>query len=44
VFRRSNCKPHLLLYNYRNVAYQEISNEDKTSGNFAKANELDYKP
>jgi hypothetical protein len=32
----------LLLYNYRNVSYQEISNEDKTSGNFAKAKELGY--
>jgi len=34
----------LLLYNYRNVSYQEISNEDKTSVNFAKAKELGYEP
>ena len=44
MFPRSNCKPHLLLYNYRNVSYQEISNEDKTAGNFAKAKELGYEP
>ena len=44
MFQRSNCKPHLLLYNYRIVSYQEISNEDNTSGNVVKAKELGYEP
>jgi len=42
VFPRSNCKPHLLLHNNRNVSYQEIGDADKAAADFAKAKELGY--
>ena len=31
MFPRSNCKPHLLLHNNRNVSYQEIGDADKAA-------------
>ena len=42
VFCRSNCKPHVLLYNNRIVSYQEIGDADKAAADFAKAKELGY--
>ena len=44
MFPRSNCKPHLLLHNNRNVSYQEIGDADKAAADFARAKELVYEP